>query len=151
MMYVSLFMFFLCVSCVVWCFIVNPVYYCSLLVFNSFLCGYISYMVYGFSWYALLLCLVYVGGVYVLFIFVSFFVPNSSFMCLFDLKVIGVFVSLFFVVFSYGFTYCKIFFDYSYYLCNSVEGCFYVFMSFMLIFSFFVLSMISSLKFNYYR
>ena len=151
MFYVSFMIFCLCISCILWCFVVNPVYYCRLLIFNSFLCGCISYFIYGFSWYRLLLCLVYIGGVYVLFVFISFFSPNSSFMSMFDFKLSVAFVCLFFFVFSCLFRYFVVFYDYSYYLCNDVEGYFYVFMCFMLIFGFFVLRVIMSLKFNYYR
>lgn len=39
-------------------------------------CGFI-YLVSGFSWYLVLFCLVYVGGVYVLLVYISMF--NSKF------------------------------------------------------------------------
>lgn len=47
-----------------------------LIVSKSFLSLCIVYLVMGFSWYLLLFGLVYVGGVFVLFVYISFIVPN---------------------------------------------------------------------------
>lgn len=59
-------------------FVSHPVSYCVLLILSALsVTGYV-YLLIGFSWYLVLFCLVYIGGVYVLFIFVSVHSPNPS-------------------------------------------------------------------------
>lgn len=59
-------------------FVSHPIVYCVLLMIRALrVSGYV-YLVLGFSWYLVLFCMVYVGGVYVLFIFVSVHNPNPS-------------------------------------------------------------------------
>nr|APX55324.1 NADH dehydrogenase subunit 6 [Paragonimus westermani] len=54
----------------------HPVAYCILLLSGALgVSGYL-YTVLGMSWYLVLFCLVYVGGIYVLFIFVSVHLSN---------------------------------------------------------------------------
>ena len=51
-------------------FVTHPVVCCLLLVCGSAsICMY-TYLLVGFRWYILMVCLVYVGGVYVLFVYV---------------------------------------------------------------------------------
>lgn len=59
-------------------FISHPIVYCFLLLVNVGSVSGFLYLCFGFSWYIVLFCLVYVGGVYVLFIFISVFIPNTS-------------------------------------------------------------------------
>nr|QBZ73935.1 NADH dehydrogenase subunit 6 [Versteria mustelae] len=127
------------------------VYYCILLVINALLSSVICYVLYGFSWYSLLFCLVYIGGVYILFIFVSVFNPNNSFVLyagLDEYKILFCFVmcmcfSLFF------FNYVEL--DFSNFLCTYSEGGLYICLCLTLVFSFIILSLVSSVKVMYYR
>lgn len=104
-------------------FVTHPVGYCYLLLVSAFsVIGYV-YVVMGFSWYLVLFCLVYVGGIYVLFIFVSIHNPNPT-------PAFGGGAS--FLVFAYVFLrllflggfrqYKGSFPDCSHYLCSGVEG-----------------------------
>nr|QXU59679.1 NADH dehydrogenase subunit 6 [Cephalochlamys namaquensis] len=130
----------------------HSVYYCILLVINSLICCTLCYCVFGFSWYALLFCLVYVGGVYILFIFVSVHSPNSSVVPYWNINFYSL-TGLLFLGGSLGLTVCFFFTSYecSSYLCNLEEGYFYVCLCLMLVFGFIVLSLIMSVKENYYR
>ena len=57
-------------------FVSHPVVYCVLLLVSAVRISGLIYSVVGVSWYLALFCLVYIGGVYVLFIFVSIHSPN---------------------------------------------------------------------------
>nr|BAV82936.1 NADH dehydrogenase subunit 6 [Echinostoma caproni] len=57
-------------------FVSHPVVYCVLLLCSAVSVGGLVYSIVGFSWYLAVFCLVYIGGVYVLFIFVSIHSPN---------------------------------------------------------------------------
>lgn len=61
---------------IVFSFVSHPVRYCILLLLRAFRVGGFRCYTLGFSWYVLLFLLVYVGGVYVLFVFVSVHNPN---------------------------------------------------------------------------
>nr|UEC44183.1 NADH dehydrogenase subunit 6 [Taenia caixuepengi] len=127
------------------------IYYCLLLVVNALVASFICYFVYGFSWYTLIFCLVYIGGVYVLFIFVSVFNPNDNFI---SYSGIGSFsVSFFFLlcVLSLLTFYSIPDVECSNLLCTVSEGWFYLCLCLTLVFSFLVLSLLSSWKFSFYR
>nr|NP_066239.2 NADH dehydrogenase subunit 6 [Taenia crassiceps]AAG13179.2 NADH dehydrogenase subunit 6 [Taenia crassiceps] len=126
-------------------------FYCVLLVLNSLVAGLICYTLYGFSWYSLLLCLVYVGGVYILFIFVSIFNPNDNFVkygSMINFNVVFMFV---FSLLCMFFVVNLINIDFSNYLCTCMEGNYYVFLCLTLLFGFIMLSLIFSMKMNFYR
>nr|YP_001218754.1 NADH dehydrogenase subunit 6 [Echinococcus shiquicus]BAF56508.1 NADH dehydrogenase subunit 6 [Echinococcus shiquicus] len=137
---------------VVFCFISHCVYYCVLLVVNALLASCICYVVLGFSWYPLLLCLVYIGGVYILFIFVSVFNPNSNFVFYSGIGSFGMYVLfgvwLFICVFV---CYGLVGVEFSAMLCSVVEGWLYLCLCFTLVFGFLILSVIVSSKVNFYR
>lgn len=59
-------------------FVRHPVLFCGLLILKVLCVIGRGYLLLGFSWYMVLLCLVYVGGVYVLFIFVLVHKPNPT-------------------------------------------------------------------------
>nr|UFQ88351.1 NADH dehydrogenase subunit 6 [Rhinebothrium megacanthophallus] len=146
----SFFLYFIILS--LFSLISHPVYYCVLLVTNSLLCSFICYSVYGFSWYSLLFCLVYIGGVYILFVFVSVHSPNSSVVSFWNYSFITCFVVVFFCLVGGGFImYCCLNSEYSSYLCTISEGPFYVCMCLTLLFGFIVLSIVMSVKVNHYR
>nr|UFQ88519.1 NADH dehydrogenase subunit 6 [Scalithrium sp. LRP 10410]UFQ88555.1 NADH dehydrogenase subunit 6 [Scalithrium sp. LRP 10411] len=130
----------------------HPVYYCVLLVLNSLICSFICYSVYGFSWYSLLFCLVYIGGVYILFVFVSVHSPNSSVVSYWNFSYLSSFLIVFLcvamgclVVYTVGIS------EFSSFLCTLSEGYFYLCMCLTLLFGFFILSLIMSIKVNHYR
>nr|UFQ88303.1 NADH dehydrogenase subunit 6 [Spongiobothrium variabile]UFQ89179.1 NADH dehydrogenase subunit 6 [Spongiobothrium sp. MZUSP 7999] len=146
----SFFFYFFCLS--LFSMISHPVYYCVLLVLNSLICSFISYSIYGFSWYSLLFCLVYIGGVYILFVFVSVHNPNSSVVNYWNFSSLSVFVFIFLCV-STG---CVIVYffctpEFSSFLCTLSEGYFYICMCLTLLFGFFILSLVMSVKVNHYR
>lgn len=64
-------------SLVSFSFVHHPIGYCLLLLLGALGSSGFAYCVMGFSWYLLLFCLVYVGGVYILFIYVSIFRSNA--------------------------------------------------------------------------
>nr|AAK82352.1 NADH dehydrogenase subunit 6 [Echinococcus equinus] len=137
---------------VLFCFTSHSIYYCVLLVVNALLASCMCYTIYGFSWYSLLLCLVYVGGVYVLFIFVSVFSPNSSFVLYHSIWEVSIYVwfvfGLFMCVFIY---YALVGSEFSGVLRSVSEGWLYLFLCLTLVFGFLVLSVVASNKVNFYR
>nr|UFQ88891.1 NADH dehydrogenase subunit 6 [Rhinebothrium sp. MZUSP 8024]UFQ89203.1 NADH dehydrogenase subunit 6 [Rhinebothrium cf. copianullum DJM-2021] len=131
----------------------HPIYYCILLVINSLICSFICYCVYGFSWYSLLFCLVYIGGVYILFVFISVHSPNNSIVSYWNFSSIGSFLFIFCCLVS-GYiiiNYTVINTDFSNFLCTVNEGYFYLCMCLTLLFGFCILSLIMSVKVNHYR
>nr|YP_009370874.1 NADH dehydrogenase subunit 6 [Khawia sinensis]ALK26538.1 NADH dehydrogenase subunit 6 [Khawia sinensis] len=135
-------LFLLCTHCI---------FYCLLLVVSCCVSALISYFVLGFSWYSLLLCLVYVGGVYILFVFVSVRTPNSSPMIptlrrsiwgsLFGFMLSVTAVSLLNVAPI----------EASHNLCSLVEGQTYVCLCLTLLFGFIVVSIVMSIHPEFYR
>nr|YP_009178844.1 NADH dehydrogenase subunit 6 [Pseudanoplocephala crawfordi]ALJ78639.1 NADH dehydrogenase subunit 6 [Pseudanoplocephala crawfordi] len=130
----------------------HPVYYCGFLVVNALVCSLISYSVLGFSWYSLLFCLIYVSGVYILFVFVSVHSPNSNYINCYSLNWFSFFLLVFILLLVGGlFIYGVTFIEFSSFLCTVNEGNFYVIMCLTLLFGFLVLSLIMGIKLNYYR
>nr|UFQ89095.1 NADH dehydrogenase subunit 6 [Dollfusiella sp. MZUSP 7992] len=152
MLTVSLSFFLYFTSLVLFSLVSHPVYYCILLILNSLICCFICYSIYGFSWYALLFCLVYIGGVYILFVFVSVHSPNNSVIPYWNLGFVGSCVLLSLLLLS-GVTvfYISINTEFSSFLCTVSEGYFYVCMCLTLLFGFAILSLIMSIKINHYR
>nr|AIB52362.1 NADH dehydrogenase subunit 6 [Spirometra erinaceieuropaei] len=137
---------------VFFCLINHPIYYCLLLILNSLISCFAAYICLGFSWYSLLFCLVYVGGVYILFVFVSVYSPNTSIVPYWNLEV--VLFSLVFVgavILSVSVYFSFVNYESSFSLCTWVEGYFYICLCLALLFGFFVLSFIMSVKSGYYR
>nr|UFQ88783.1 NADH dehydrogenase subunit 6 [Rhinebothroides sp. MZUSP 8015] len=147
----SFLFYFFCIT--LFSLISHPVYYCILLVINSLLSSFICYCVYGFSWYALLFCLVYIGGVYILFVFVSVHNPNSSVVSYWNFNSIGNFLFIFFclIIGSIILFYSSLECEFSSFLCSLSEGYFYLCMCLTLLFGFCILSLIMSVKINHYR
>lgn len=130
----------------------HPVYYCGFLVLNSLICRFICYSIFGFSWYSLLFCLVYIGGVYILFIFVSVFSPKKSYVTYYKLNYYTFFVILFsLLILGCVLIYRLLTIEFSRFLCKINEGNLYVVMCLTLLFGFIILRMIMRVKLNYYR
>nr|AFD18203.1 NADH dehydrogenase subunit 6 [Cichlidogyrus sclerosus] len=55
----------------------NVLFYCVMLVINSLCSISLIWGMSGFGWYSLVMYVVYVGGVYILLLFVSIHNPNS--------------------------------------------------------------------------
>nr|YP_007890956.1 NADH dehydrogenase subunit 6 [Taenia ovis]BAN15616.1 NADH dehydrogenase subunit 6 [Taenia ovis] len=127
------------------------VYYCVLLVINALISCLICYLVYGFSWYSLVFCLVYVGGVYILFIFVSVFNPNDSFAIYHGVGESNIVLCFVIGLLCVCLFYSLVNVEFSSSLCTVVEGSFYVCLCLTLIFGFVVLSLLVSWKMNFYR
>nr|YP_009367936.1 NADH dehydrogenase subunit 6 [Senga ophiocephalina]ARK18847.1 NADH dehydrogenase subunit 6 [Senga ophiocephalina] len=149
-LFISFLLYFFCLFA--FSLLSHPVYYCVLLVINSLLCSFICYIIYGFSWYALLFCLVYIGGVYVLFVFVSVHSPNNSILPYVGLNSVWCIVfmacSLFFSIIVY---YGVLNTEFSSFICTIHEGYMYICMCLTLLFGFIVISSIMSIKLNHYR
>ena len=130
----------------------HPVCYCILLVIKALLSGRLCYIIFGFGWYPLLFFLVYIGGVYVLFVFVSVYRPNSNYLIYFKLRFSAILVTgLVAVIIGIVLVYGLLEVEFSHFLCSSKEGVFCVVICLMLLFGFLMLSMIMSVKVKYYR
>ena len=151
-MITSILFFLYFFSLVLFSLISHPVYYCLLLIFKALVCSLINYVECGFSWYPLLFCLVYIGGVYILFIFVSVHTPNVNAFYYWGLSTTLLLIFLY-SVFITRFLFFNTCLDTecSGFLKTSAEGYFYVCMCLTLLFGFFILRMIMSVKFKYYR
>lgn len=130
----------------------HPVYYCGVLVVKALVGGLICYFLFGFSWYTLLFCLVYVGGVYILFVFVSIYRPKSRYIVNFNISVrsiclVGLVLIIVGAILIWGFIGVEC----SAFLCTCSEGIFYVLVCLTLLFGFIILSMVMRVKLKYYR
>nr|QXU59571.1 NADH dehydrogenase subunit 6 [Haplobothrium globuliforme] len=151
-MLVNLSFFLYFVSLLLFSLTSNSIYYCVLLVLNSLLCCFVCYSIFGFSWYALLFCLVYVGGVYILFVFVSVHNPNSSTVSYSNVGAVSMLGILgLCAIVGFGFFEGLVVYECSSFLCSASEGWFYVCLCLTLLFGFFILSVVMSVKSNYYR
>lgn len=85
------------------CFFSHPIVRCILLVATVLSLGYGVFLIVGYRWYIGIFCIVYVGGVYVLLVFVFLSCSNSGVIGGFGafVWVIGVFL-LSLVVLVYG-------------------------------------------------
>nr|AKP94297.1 NADH dehydrogenase subunit 6 [Diplostomum pseudospathaceum] len=133
-------------------FVSHPLYYCLLLLFSSIsVCGVIYWFI-GFSWYLVLFCLIYVGGVYILFIFVSVYSPNT-----FTGSGLSWWWGLAFFLFSFivfGSVYyisSNSFVEMSHYLCSGFEGFSYILFCLVLVLGFVCISVIVNRKDSFYR
>nr|BAV81463.1 NADH dehydrogenase subunit 6 [Schistosoma mattheei] len=117
----------------------SPLFRSVLILMNSLVVSILVFIKSGFSWYFLLFILVYIGGIYIILIYISMIFPNFSF---FNVKLVSYFfmLSLFFVFLSCILWSAKLVntsnkVDCSFYLCNSVEVLLYIFLCMMLMIS----------------
>uniref|UniRef100_UPI00315C86BF NADH dehydrogenase subunit 6 n=1 Tax=Cichlidogyrus halli TaxID=321991 RepID=UPI00315C86BF len=129
----------------------NVLFYCIMLVLNS-LCGMLlMYWLVGFAWYSLLMYLVYIGGVYILLLFVSIHNPNSTHSL--GISGLNYVLSLYLLselVGALG-TEGWLVSDFSFNFCSGFEGPLYLFLCFFLVLGFFLVSVISSSKESFIR
>nr|YP_009169743.1 NADH dehydrogenase subunit 6 [Metorchis orientalis]ALD61617.1 NADH dehydrogenase subunit 6 [Metorchis orientalis] len=133
-------------------FVTHPVSYCFLLLLGAFsVSGYV-YLFLGFSWYLLLFCLVYIGGIYVLFVFVSLRSPNPIPLLGGGLEFLFSAFFFFFCLFvSAGFGSGSCYSDYSHYLCSYFEGFTYCLFCLVLMLGFVLSSVVGSEKDSFFR
>lgn len=130
----------------------HPVYYCGFLVVNSLICRFIGYLILGFRWYSLLFCLIYIGGVYILFVFVSVYSPNRNYVTCYNMNIFSLFFLVFVLLIMGSLVVYNVYIvEFRRFLCTINEGNFYVSMCLTLLFGFIVLSLIMRVKLNYYR
>nr|ASL24611.1 NADH dehydrogenase subunit 6 [Khawia sinensis] len=146
----SLFFFYFFLSCM---FVLHThcIFYCLLLVASCCVSAFICYLVYGFSWYSLLLCLVYVGGVYILFVFVSVRTPNNSPILPTIRRGFGGGLIGFLFAYSAVVMLNLTPIEASHCLCSLVEGNTYVCLCLVLLFGFIVVSIVMSVRPEFYR
>lgn len=114
-------------------------------------CGFI-YLVTGFSWYLVLFCLVYIGGVYVLLVYISMF--NSKFFVWFSGGVYFlVFSFFFFILYLGGIYYIGMLelWECSHYICLFEGGFSYGFFCVVLLLGFCLVRLVSSRKDGFFR
>jgi len=132
-------------------FVSHPIIYCILLL-ACCICGAgACYLVIGFSWYLILLCLVYIGGVYILFIFISIHNPNPN-------PSLGSAISVFFMAipFFYYLFRClsfnnSVLKESRHLLCSFFEGFSYCLLCLILLLGFLIISVVSRDKGSFYR
>nr|QRV61261.1 NADH dehydrogenase subunit 6 [Tanaisia sp. SS-2020] len=128
----------------------NPLVYCGLLLVGALSLSGFAYLVLGFSWYLVLFCLVYVGGIYILFLYVSVHNPNSFPSLGGGVMYFSVFC-FFFLVFYAGSRYLGGLEDFSHYVCTSGEGVTYNVFCLVLMLSFVLVSLVGSGKDSFFR
>nr|YP_010737118.1 NADH dehydrogenase subunit 6 [Tristoma integrum]WEP25113.1 NADH dehydrogenase subunit 6 [Tristoma integrum] len=144
----SLYFFFLSL----FSFVSNSLGYCILLVLSSLCISFFTFLYTGYAWYPLILYLVYVGGVYILFIFLSIHIPNTQ-------NTHNSTNLEFFLLFWLCFECCSSFFDpslcvppnFSFYLCGGHSGLSYLFLCCFLVLGFILVSFVSSSKDGFLR
>nr|YP_009414353.1 NADH dehydrogenase subunit 6 [Dactylogyrus lamellatus]ALP29093.1 NADH dehydrogenase subunit 6 [Dactylogyrus lamellatus] len=148
-MLLSLSLYYFCI--ILFSFVNSIITYCLLLIVSALCCLSVIYMSSSFSWYAVLFYIVYVGGVYILFIFISVYLPNNSSVGVFSFEW-GVYT--FFLIWeliSNSLQGNVFILDESFNLCSYNEGISYLFLCFLLILSFFLVSFISGSKEGFIR
>nr|YP_009261938.1 NADH dehydrogenase subunit 6 [Echinochasmus japonicus]AKL39066.1 NADH dehydrogenase subunit 6 [Echinochasmus japonicus] len=129
----------------------HPVIYCVMLLIAALSVSGVVYLMIGFSWYLALFCLVYIGGVYVLFIFVSVHCPNAN-------TTVGGSVFWALLFFIACLCMCGVSFlpqpgevEFSYYLCSFFEGFTYCLFCLVLLVGFICISVVYSSKDSFFR
>nr|YP_010350544.1 NADH dehydrogenase subunit 6 [Capsala katsuwoni]UOK11868.1 NADH dehydrogenase subunit 6 [Capsala katsuwoni] len=134
-------------------FVSNSIGYCVLLVLSSLCVSISCYLYSGYAWYAFILYLVYVGGVYILFIFLSIHVPNTQ--NAHNLNYIS-FWFLFWICFECCYSMLSFLpsssnINFSFYLCGGFSGLSYLLVCSFLILGFMMVSFVSSTKDGFVR
>nr|YP_003934533.1 NADH dehydrogenase subunit 6 [Benedenia hoshinai]ABK58262.1 NADH dehydrogenase subunit 6 [Benedenia hoshinai] len=148
----SILFFFYGLSLSLFGFISNAIGYCILLVINALIACLIIFFFSNSIWYSLLLYLIYVGGVYILFLFISVHIPNMNnytSLNFYNLLLLSFFCFELSVNLFNSFN--NFLLDNSFYFCSISEGFSYIFICSFLIISFILVSFISSTKIYFCR
>lgn len=132
-------------------FVVHPISCCFLLLGGSLSLSFLIYSWLGFRWYILLFCLVYVGGVYILFVYIAMFSPNvfSGLGYGFSFA-ISVFLLFWVSLLTWGLD-CRPFLEKRHYVCSGGDGYGYCFFCLVLLLGFRLVSFVSSSKDSFFR
>nr|YP_010155307.1 NADH dehydrogenase subunit 6 [Heterobothrium okamotoi]QQX28221.1 NADH dehydrogenase subunit 6 [Heterobothrium okamotoi] len=133
-------------------FIFNPIMCSILLMVNASISSLVIYIYCGTSWYPLLISMVYLGGVYIIILFISSHIQNDqitnnnitiSFLALLGLLLWGVWEQNEISVSSVGFG--------SEYLVNVSGLGVFLLLTFILLFMFYLITLISCSKSGFLR
>nr|YP_009745472.1 NADH dehydrogenase subunit 6 [Tetraonchus monenteron]QIH29918.1 NADH dehydrogenase subunit 6 [Tetraonchus monenteron] len=131
----------------------NLLHYCICLILSSFVLILLVYFSAGVFWYSLLLYLVYIGGIYVLLLFVSLNYQNLNLRNNINyFFYVVLFFSLSFLFWCYGWnTGFTTFLDPSLLLVSQESGFFYLFLCLLLLVGFIFISHSSNNKESFLR
>nr|QZZ81266.1 NADH dehydrogenase subunit 6 [Prosthogonimus pellucidus] len=133
------------------CFVSQPVIMCFLLLAGACCSCGLLYLFVGLGWYIVLFCLVYIGGVFVLFVYISLYSPNSFV----DWGVDLVLYMFFFVAVLLSFFWSLIgfncFSESGHFLCSWGDGFGYCFFCLVLLLGFSLISFVSAKKDCFFR
>nr|QIQ48861.1 NADH dehydrogenase subunit 6 [Schistosoma spindale] len=134
----------------------SPLFRSLLILLSSFLISIRIFLELGFSWYFVLFILVYVGGVYIILIYISMAFPNFN---NFGVNTQYSFITLvvFFIVFIFSSSHDNVLGqleleDCSFYLCNVSEILIYMFLCLVLMIGLvFINFVVSTIGTSYFR
>lgn len=138
-------------SLVSFSFVSHPVMLCALLLLKGLSLSGFVYLLIGVSWYVVLFCIVYVGGVYVLFVYVSIYKPKTFPILSGGYGLYFFLFFFFFFFFSSIDDYCVAFEECSHFVYSHWEGYSYVLLCVVLLFSFVVVSRVVRFKDSFFR
>nr|YP_009524382.1 NADH dehydrogenase subunit 6 [Lepidotrema longipenis]AXR86342.1 NADH dehydrogenase subunit 6 [Lepidotrema longipenis] len=142
----SLFICFYLIGSASYLLVGSLLHYCLLLVFNAICITFSLYLLSNSMWYAIIFYMVYVGGIYILFIFLSVYTPNTSQSL--DIGRLGLFFLVFFCweISNLFNSNDLALLDESFYFCSFNECLSYLFICSFLLLGFFLVSYISGSK-----
>lgn len=132
-------------------FFTHPVICCLLLTGGAAICCGLVYRIVGFSWYIILFGLVYIGGVYVLFIFVSVCRPNLGIVSKGNPYYFFLGFMLFFCLRGGICRESVSFGDHRDFLCSGQEGYLFCMLCVLLLLGLLFVSLVSNVKDSFYR
>lgn len=149
-MALSIFFIFYLLSLITFRVMFNPLICCVFLLLKSILITVMSYFIFSLSWLSLLFCIVYVGGVYIVLLFVSAHLQKDQFgrvsMFLFFCYFLSILI-IGFVTFDSG-DFCSVF---RYNLVASDDIYPYVVFCIIVLLIFVVIRLISRVKSRFLR
>lgn len=138
-------------SLVTFGFLSHPVSCCFVVLVRSLCLRVFVYLFVGFRWYLVLFCLVYVGGVYILFVYASLYCPNLFIGLGYRMILFFLCLGLFRVCFCAGFNSGACFIERRHYLCGGEDGFSYRFFCLIMFLGFVLVRFVSSRKDSYIR
>nr|YP_010166580.1 NADH dehydrogenase subunit 6 [Tamerlania zarudnyi]QRV61249.1 NADH dehydrogenase subunit 6 [Tamerlania zarudnyi] len=129
----------------------NSIVLCGVLVSNTALLVIFTHMLFGFAWYAILFSLVYLGGVFILFIYITVFDPNAFPGGLGIVSRLLLFILIVILFYWGGFYEVATFDEFAHYICTTEEGHTYVMYCLMTLVVFAFVTMIGGGKGSFFR